>query len=124
VCFILQAEIPHITQPFIDDVPIRGPATRYELPDGGFETIPENPGIRRFVWEHLNNVNRVVQRMKYCGGTFSGLKSILIAAEWTVVGHRCTYEGRVPEPSNYDKIIKWGPCRDVSDVRAFLGTVG
>ncbi len=69
VCFILQAEIPHITQPFIDDVPIRGPATRYELPDGGYETIPENSGIRRFVWEHLNNVNRVVQCMKYCGGS-------------------------------------------------------
>ena len=27
VTFILQAEIPHTTIPYIDDVPIRGPAT-------------------------------------------------------------------------------------------------
>lgn len=62
--------------------------------------------------------------MKYCGGTFSGLKSVLVAAEYSVVGHRCTYAGRVPEPSNYAKVVNWGPCRDLSDVRAFLGTVG
>ncbi|KAI0351161.1 hypothetical protein OH77DRAFT_1568731 [Trametes cingulata] len=73
VTFILQPEIPEYTRPFIDD----------------------NCGIRRFVWEHLQNVNRIVQRVKYSGGTFSGTKSILCAPEFTVVGHRCTYEGRV-----------------------------
>ena len=45
VTFILQPEIPEYTRPFIDDVPVRGPATRYELPDGGYEIIPENDGI-------------------------------------------------------------------------------
>ncbi|OJT06660.1 Transposon Tf2-1 polyprotein [Trametes pubescens] len=114
--YILQPEIPEFTQPFIDDVPARGPATRYELPDGGFETIPENAGIRRFVWEHLTNVNRIVQRVRYSGGTFSGTKSILCAAEYTVVGHRCTYAGRVPEPGNYDKVLNWGPCRSLSEL--------
>ena len=54
---ILQPEIPHVTQPYID-----GPASRYILPSGEPETIPENPGIRRFIWEHLQDVNRVVQR--------------------------------------------------------------
>ncbi|KZV59518.1 hypothetical protein PENSPDRAFT_555065, partial [Peniophora sp. CONT] len=124
VTFILQPEVPDYTQPYIDDVPIRGPATRYELEDGGYETIPENSGIRRFVWEHLQVVNRIVQRMKYSGGTFSGVKSFLCAPETTIIGHRCTYEGRLPDLTNLDKVINWGPCRDVSDVRAFLGTVG
>ncbi len=64
VTYILREEIPEFTEPYIDDVPIRGPKTRYELPDGGYEVIPENPGIRRFVWEHMVNVNRIVQRMK------------------------------------------------------------
>jgi hypothetical protein len=59
--------------------------------------IPKNPGIRRFVWEHFQNMNRVVQHMKYCGGTFSGPKTILCAAEITVVGHKCMYDGRLPE---------------------------
>ena len=124
VTHILQPEIPDTTIPFIDDVPIRGPATRYETPDGSYETHPDNPGIRRFVWEHFQGANRVVQRMKYCGGTFSGHKATLCAPEIIVVGHRCTYEGRLPEESRVDKIVNWGPCRDLSEVRAFLGTVG
>ena len=124
VTHILQSEIPHVTQPYIDDVPIRGPATRYIQPNGEPETIPENSGIRRFVWEHFQDLNRVVQRMKYCGGTFSGYKSFLCAPEITVLGHRCTIHGRLPDQSRVDKVINWGPCRDLSDVRAFLGTIG
>ncbi|KZV59478.1 hypothetical protein PENSPDRAFT_541492, partial [Peniophora sp. CONT] len=124
VTFILQDEVPEYTQPYIDDVPVRGPPTRYEREDGTYETIPENPGIRRFVWEHMNNVNRIVQRMKYCGGTFSGLKSTVCVPEFTIIGHFCTYAGRLPDPTNLDKVINWGDCQNVSDVRAFLGTVG
>ncbi|KAF9536295.1 hypothetical protein CPC08DRAFT_652198, partial [Agrocybe pediades] len=95
--FLLQDEIPDVTIPFVDDIPVKGPPTRYELPDGGYETIPENPGIRRFVWEHLQNVNRVIHRIKIAGGTFSGLKSFLCVPSTIIVGHRCTYEGRVPD---------------------------
>ncbi len=80
VTFILQSEIPEFTIPYIDDVPVRGPETRYEI-IGGYETIPLNQGIRRFVWEHFQNLNRIVQRMKYCGGTFSGKKAYLCCAE-------------------------------------------
>ena len=124
VTCILQPEIPNITVPYIDDVPIRGPAERYVLADGTEERIPENPGIRRFVWEHFQGLNRVIQRTKYCGGTFSGPKTVLCAEEIMVVGHRCTPLGRLPDPSRVDKIAKWGPCKDLSEVRAFLGTMG
>ena len=124
VTHILQPEIPHITIPYIDDVPIKGPRSRYVLPTGDFETIPENSGIRRFVWEHFQSVNRVVQRMKYSGGTFSGFKSLLCAPEITILGHRCTYEGRLPDLSRVAAIANWGPCKDLSDVRSFLGTIG
>ena len=62
--------------------------------------------------------------MKYCGGTFSGKKSLLCVREITVVGHVCALEGRVPDPSRVDKIVNWGPCKDLFKVRAFLGTVG
>ena len=124
VTAILQPEIPTVTEPFVDDVPVKGPLTRYELPGGGYETIPENPGIRRFVWEHVQDVNRVIQRMKYCGGTFSGKKTCLCRDEFTVVGHMVSYEGRKPTPDRVGVISRWGPCRDVSDVRSFLGIVG
>ena len=69
---ILKPKIPEHTILYIDDVPVHGPSTRYQNADGAYETIPENPGIRRFIWEHVQNVNRILQRMKYCGGTFSG----------------------------------------------------
>lgn len=124
VTYILQPEIPEYTIPFIDDVPVKGPASRYEKEDGSYETITENPGIRRFVWEHFQNVNRVIQRMKYCGGTFSGYKTTLCAEEITVVGHRCTYEGRLPETDRVGVIDKWQACKSVSEVRMFLGTIG
>jgi len=124
VTHILQPEIPDTTIPYIDDVPIRGPATKYILPDGTEERIAGNPGIRRFVWEHFQNLNRVIQRVKYSGGTFSGFKSTLCAEEIVAVGHRCTPQGRLPDPKYIDKISKWGPCKDVSEIRAFLGTIG
>ncbi|KAJ3571155.1 hypothetical protein NP233_g3930 [Leucocoprinus birnbaumii] len=122
--FLLQDEIPDVALPFVDDVPIKGPLTRYETTDGGFETIPENPGIRRFVWEHLQNVNRVIQRVKHAGGTFSASKSHFCVPTATVVGHLCTYEGRLPETSRVQKIVDWPVCTTLSDVRGFLGTLG
>jgi hypothetical protein len=61
VTFILREEIPHVTIPYIDDVPIRGPGSRYQDKDGNYEVIPENSAIRCFVWEHFVNLNRVAR---------------------------------------------------------------
>ena len=124
VTYILQDEIPDVTIPYIDDVPIKGPKSRYIQEDGTYERIKENPGIRKFVWEHFQNLNRVVQRMKYCGGTFSGPKTILCAEEITVVGHRCTVDGRKPDTDRVGIISRWPACKNITDVRMFLGTVG
>lgn len=124
VTYVLQDEIPHVTIPYIDDVPVRGPATRYELPGGDYERIPENPGIRRFVWEHFQNLNRIVCRMNYAGGTFSGKKAILCKNEFAVVGHICTYEGRIADKSRIEVINNWGKLANFSQVKAYLGTVG
>jgi hypothetical protein len=124
ITFILQEEIPHVTVPFIDDIPVKGPTTRYTDESGSFETIPENRGIRRFIWEHLLNVNRVIQRIKHAGGTFSGLKSYICVESTIIVGHRCTYEGRIPDESRIQKIRDWPICRNLTEVRGFLGTLG
>ena len=78
VTYILQQEIPHLTIPYNDNVPVKGAALRYLLEDGSYKTLPENPGIMKFVWQHFQNVNRIVQHMKYYGGTFSGKKLLLV----------------------------------------------
>jgi hypothetical protein len=124
ITFILQAEIPHVTIPYIDNVPIKGLMTTYPKVNNSYETIPENPGICQYIWGHFENLNRVVQRMKYYGGTFSGPKLYLCVPEIFVLGHRCTPKGRLPDESRVSAIRKWGPCQSPSEVRAFLGIVG
>ena len=124
MCFILQDEIPRHTCPFIDDLPIKSVNTRYESPDGTYETIPENPGIRRFVWEHLIVVNRILQRLGNVGATVSATKFVLAAPSAVIVGHKCTIDGRVPEESKVQKVRDWPECQNISQVRGFLGTCG
>ena len=121
ITYILQKEIPHITQPYIDDIPVRGPETRYLQENGEPETIPENPGIRWFVWENFQDLNRIVQHMKYCGGTYSRYKSTLCAAGITILGHHCTFNGWLADQS---QIVNWGPCKTLSDIWSFLGMIG
>lgn len=124
ITFLLQDEIPDIAIPFIDDVPVKGPPMRYKTDDGGYETIPENNGIRRFVWEHAINMNRVVQRIRHAGGAFSALKSEFCVLSTIVVGHKCTYQGREVDEKRIQKIVDWPICRNLTEVRGFLGTMG
>ena len=124
VTFILRDEIPAHVAVYVDDVMAKGPDSDYRLPDGSYETIPNNPGIRRFVWEHLTVANRIIRRIGHAGGTFSGPKAWPCIDERVLVGSRCTPMGRLPERERVDTIRNWQPCKTLSEVRAFLGTVG
>ncbi len=120
VTFILQEEIPEKAIPYIDNVIIIGPS-RYRREDGSYETIPKNLGIRRYIWEHFQHVNWVVQRVKHAGGTFSGKKIVCTAPEFTAVGNHCTPQGRMPEPNCIEAVINWGACKNMSgDVHSRL----
>jgi len=103
--YILRQEIPRYTLPYINDIPIREPETRYELPDGSVETLEQNPGIQKFVFEHLETVNRILQRMKYAGGMFSCPKTMICSDKITIVGFECLYEGRRPTSDAIGKIL-------------------
>lgn len=124
VSHIYRDEIPHVTLPWADDIPIKGPKTRYERPDGTFETIPGNPGIRRFVWEHFQDVHRIIQRAKAHGVTFNGKKAFIGVPEADILGHDCNYDGRIAKPSRVQTIQDWPTPTNISEVRAFLGTCG
>jgi transposase InsO family protein len=123
VAYLLKDEMA-VARNFVDDVPVRGPPTRYELPGGSFETIPENPGIRRFIWEQCHNDNRILHRFACAGVTISGEKMKLCVPETVILGHKCTYEGRVPNDLRVDKILNWPRPTDVTGVRGFLGVCG
>src|SRR6266403_3937400 len=44
--------------------------------------------------------------------------------EVIILGHKCNYDGRVPDDSKIARIRDWPACKTLTDVRAFLGTTG
>jgi transposase InsO family protein len=124
MAFILRDEMPHVANIFIDDLPIKGPASQYLDEHGNPETLPENPGIRRFIWEHANDVNRVLHRVKCAGGTFSPKKGQICRQDVVILGHTCNPEGRVPEDARVKKILNWPILTTPKEVRGFLGLCG
>ena len=124
MAFILQDEIPHHTMPFIDDLPVKSETSQYQRLDGLYETIPENLGIRLFIWKHLTVVHRILQHLQNINATVSAKKFILAALDATIVGHKCTSKGWVPHEAKIQKIRDWLECKNLTQVCGFLGTCG
>lgn len=122
--FLLQDEIPEVAGVFIDDIPIKGPVSRYLDKEGNEEKMKENPNIRRFMWEHLNDLHRVLHRIGEAGGTVSGKKMQLCKTEVEIVGQKCSREGRMPTDTRTQRIRDWPTPINVTEVRGFLGLCG
>jgi hypothetical protein len=124
MAIILKEEMPDIADIFIDDLPIRGPATQYLDSAGNPEVIPENPGIRRFIWEHAQDVHRIMHRIKSAGATFAANKTQICLPEVLIIGQTCNSSGRSPDTAKVDKILNWPPLTNPKEVRRFLGLCG
>ena len=122
--FILQNEIPRYAGVFIDDLPVKGPKTWYPDKNGNPEVLKENPGIRRAIWEHAQNVHRVMHRVNCAGATFSPKKTEICRSEAVILGHKCSFEGRFPEDRRVDKIQNWPVPKNITELRGFLGLCG
>jgi hypothetical protein len=122
--FILQHEIPEYTSPFVDDIPVKSMQTHYQREDSTFETIPDNPGICCFIWEHCIMINRILQHLENVGATVSASKFMLAVPTATIIGHKCMFEGRMPEESKVQKICDWPGPTNHMQVHGFLGTCG
>ncbi|KAI8679254.1 hypothetical protein NCS57_00202800 [Fusarium keratoplasticum] len=114
---ILRDLIPDVCRSFLDDICVRGPTTDY----GGEEAAP---GIRRFVLEHLINLDKVLVNIELSGCTVAGQKSQFCRKTAVVTGYLCGTYGRKPEERKVVKILEWEDCFDVGEVRSFLGIVG
>jgi hypothetical protein len=100
----------------LDDVPIKG--CPVEEKD---ETVGPD-GCRRFVATHIDDCEKVLQRLEDARLTFSGEKSAFGQSEILVVGHLCGPYGRKPSPSKVEAISAMkDDCRSVTEVRRFLG---
>ena len=122
--FILQMEIPETAGVFMDDIPIEDPETNYVGQNGEEKMIPENSGIKRFIWEHLQDLHQILHRIGEAGGTVSGKKTQLCRADVKIMGQKCSSNGREPTGAKVRKTTDWPRPENVIQVREFLGLCG
>ncbi|GBG78643.1 hypothetical protein CBR_g27869 [Chara braunii] len=83
------------------------------------------PGVRRFVWKHVQDIDQVMGLLEEHNLTGSGPKSKHCLREAMILGFVCNESGRRPDVKKTDKILEWSvPFRSITDVRSFLGTCG
>jgi hypothetical protein len=102
------------TQPFIDDITSGGPKTDY----GGEEVLP---GVRRYVMEHMQQLDKVLSDCERAGATVSGKKCYWGMDRLGIVGYEVAAEGRFPDRQKVEKIARWPECKNVKEVRMFVG---
>lgn len=113
----LDEDLPKNSDTFMDDITVKGPRSDY-----GQEEI--RPGIRRFVYEYLTTLDRILVRFIMAGITVSGPKFILATPRLGIVGSVVSKEGWHLSHGLVNKILKWPEPTNVSEVRGFLGTAG
>ncbi|GBG91989.1 hypothetical protein CBR_g54084 [Chara braunii] len=96
---VMQPISPHITQPYIDDLVVKGPKEKDEQ-----EVMPR---IRRFVWDHVQDLCKVLDLLKEHNLTASGSKSRHCMSGATILGFVCDERGRRPDTKKINKILEW-----------------
>ncbi|GBG80586.1 hypothetical protein CBR_g31046 [Chara braunii] len=113
----MQTVSPHITQPYLDDLTVKGPKEK--------EEDEVMPGVRRFVWKHIQDTDQVLSLLEEHNLMASGPKLKHCMREATILGFVCNESGRRPNVKKTDKIIEWPvPFRSITDVRSFLRACG
>ncbi|MBW0567605.1 hypothetical protein O181_107320 [Austropuccinia psidii MF-1] len=114
--WILQEEIPESLGIFIDDGGIKGPRSLYNQ-----ETLPENPSIRRFIWEYAIILERILFRIEKAGLNISGSKFACCVPALDIVRHVVSFKGRKISKQKINKIRNWPTLLNKKEIREFLG---
>lgn len=110
--------VPYVCQAFLDDIAVKGPTTTY-----GDEELPDLPGVRRYVADHIRNLDKVLLNAELAGATIFAFKSEWCKKCVDIVGFVCGIDGRRLQQRKIDKIRGWTACYNLKDVRSFLGMV-
>ena len=111
---ILEDYIPKIYLPFINNIGVKGFKTTYN----NEEVLLE---IRRYMFEHIRNLNAVLIDFKRTECTVSGVKSQFLMAGLKIMEYIYDIQRRRPDTAKVIKILKWTKCNNVAEIRAFIG---
>ena len=111
---ILALHLRDRTKPFLDNVGVKRPKTTYNNEELA-------PGIRRYVVEHIQNLDTVLADLERARVTIAGAKSQFCRAGTKIVGYICDANGRHPDTSKVLKILDWPECTDTTSACAFMG---
>lgn len=101
-------------KPFLDDIAVKGSKSNYN-----HEEV--EPGIRRFVLEHIMWLNEVLANIERAGCIISDLKSQFCMPELKIVGYVTDSEWRHPNVAKVLKVIDWPESMNATSARAFIG---
>ncbi|KAL3696746.1 hypothetical protein R1sor_010822 [Riccia sorocarpa] len=106
---VLRDFVPEVTIPFVDDIPIKGCVV-----EENDDSITAE-GCRKFVSDHIRDVERILTRLEEVHLTLSGAKSRFGVSEILVVGHLCGAFGRRPNPEKVDALARMKDCQSQDD---------
>ena len=108
---------PHLhdwAKHFLDDAVIKGPKSTYYNKEVA-------PGIRWYVFEHIQNLDKVLADLEPAGITIARAKSQFCQAGLKIMDYICDANGRHSDILKVLKILDWPECIDVISTRAFMG---
>ena len=79
------------------------------------------PGIKRYVFEYTQNLNKVLADLEQAGITIAGAKSLFCQIGLKIVNYICDADGRHPDTSKVLKILAWPEYTNVTSARIFMG---
>ena len=98
--------------PFLDDIGVKGLLFAYNNKEALL-------GIKQFVIEHVQTLNRTLIQLKRASCTIS-LKLQFYIDRIKIVGFICRVEGKTLNSVKVIKIFKWKPYTDIREARAFI----
>ncbi len=110
---------PEQAEVFIDDCAVRGPKSMFSG-----STIPGNDQIWVFIWKYVRSIQELLVRVLESGATILGLKMVLATPRLQLLGAEVAIDRAHVLHEATAKLARWPACRNPTEVRGFLGTVG
>jgi transposase InsO family protein len=109
---VLGRHMPEKVAIFVDDGVVKGSVEADQT-----EVLP---GVRRYVYDHVQDVVDVMKTLIQAGLTVSGTKCKFGMEEVEVLGYQCTPQGRTVTKEKADKIKNWPVPTNKTEVRSFV----